>query len=129
VGKESEQILDVRNITGIAASSQARAPAPRERPMKRRHEFYLDEEVSERLATMAAKPGSSKRRSVTDAIKAHFDRRAGSALDERCSARLAKLSVQLGRIERDRQIVAETLATRRVPTTPMAKRTVETGPR
>jgi hypothetical protein len=35
---------------------------------------------------------------------------AGTELDERVKARLDKLSVQLGRIERDQQTVAETLA-------------------
>jgi hypothetical protein len=68
--------------------------------MKRRHEFYLDTEVSERLATMAARPGSSKTAIMT----------AGTELDERFRARLDKLSVQLGRLERDQQIVAEALA-------------------
>ena len=78
--------------------------------MKRRHEFYLDEDLSERLATMAAKPGSSKTAIMTDALKAYFDRGAASELDERFKARLDKQSLQLARIERDQQIVAETLA-------------------
>jgi predicted transcriptional regulator len=78
--------------------------------MKRRHEFYLDEDVSERLATMAAKPGSSKTAIMTDALRAYFDRGAASELDERFKARLDKQSLQLARIERDQQIVAETVA-------------------
>jgi hypothetical protein len=78
--------------------------------MKRRHEFYLDAEVSERLATMTAKPGSSKTSIMTDALKAYFDRAASTELDERFRARLDKLSIQLGRLERDQQIVAEALA-------------------
>jgi hypothetical protein len=59
-----------------------------ERQMKRRHEFYLEEELSERLATVAAKPGSSKTAIMTDALKAYFDRRAGTELDERFRARM-----------------------------------------
>jgi len=78
--------------------------------MKRRHEFYLDEDVSERLATMAAKPGSSKTAIMTDALKAYFARDAAGELDERFKARLDKQSHQLARIERDQQIVAETVA-------------------
>jgi predicted transcriptional regulator len=78
--------------------------------LKRRHEFYLDAEVSERLATMAAKPGSSKTAIMTDALKGYFDRAASTELDDRFKARLDKLSVQLGRLERDQEIVAEALA-------------------
>jgi predicted transcriptional regulator len=78
--------------------------------MKRRREFYLDEDLSGRLATMAAKPGSSKTAIMTDALRAYFDRSAASKLDERFRARLDKQSFQLARIERDQQIVAETLA-------------------
>ena len=78
--------------------------------MKRRHEFYLDEELSERLSSMAAKPGSSKTAIMMDALRAYFDRRAANELDEQFRTRLDKQSVQLARIERDQQIVAETLA-------------------
>jgi hypothetical protein len=74
--------------------------------MKRRHEFYLDEDLSERLATIAAKPGSSKTAIMSDALRAYLDRGAASELDERFSARLDKQSLQLARIER----VAETVA-------------------
>jgi len=66
--------------------------------------------VSERLAAMAARPGASKTAIMTDALKAYFDRRGASDLDERFKARLDKLSVQLARIERDQPIVAESLA-------------------
>jgi hypothetical protein len=79
-------------------------------PMKKRHEFYLEGEVSERLATLAAKPGASKTAIMTDALKAYLDRRAANALDERFKARLDELSVQLAPIARDQQIVAESLA-------------------
>jgi len=114
--------------TGIAAAIQAVAASQalasietgawiamahrflRTSPMKKRHEFYLEDEVSERLAAMAARPGASKTAIMTDALKAYFDRRGASDLDERFKARLDKLSVQLARIERDQQIVAETLA-------------------
>jgi len=80
--------------------------------MKNRHEFYLEDEVSERLATLAARPGASKTAIMTDALKAYFDRRAANDLDERFKARLDKLSIQLARIGRDQQIVAESLALR-----------------
>ena len=59
---------------------------------------------------MAEKPGSSKTAIMTDALRAYFDRGAASELDERFRARLDKQSLQLARIERDQQIVAETVA-------------------
>lgn len=78
--------------------------------MKRRHEFNLDEDISERLAVLASKPGASKSAIMIEALRAYLDRRGANELDERFKARLEKLSTQLGRIERDQQIVAETLA-------------------
>jgi hypothetical protein len=78
--------------------------------MKRRHEFYLDEDISDRLSAMAAKPGSSKTGIMTDALRAYFERGAANELDERFKARLDKQSLQLARIERDQQIVAESVA-------------------
>lgn len=78
--------------------------------MKRRHEFYLDPDVSEQLAALAAKPGGSKTAIMTDALRAYFERRGANELDQRFRARLDKLSMQLGRIERDQQVIAETLA-------------------
>lgn len=78
--------------------------------MKRRHEFYLDHDVSEQLAALVAKPGTSKTAIMTDALRGYFARRGESELDQHFRARLDKLSIQLGRIERDQQIIAEALA-------------------
>jgi hypothetical protein len=78
--------------------------------MKRRAEFYLDEDLAERLGKLAAKPGSSKTAIMADALKAYLDRRGASELEEQFKTRLNKLSQQLGRIERDLQVVAEALA-------------------
>ena len=78
--------------------------------MKRRHEFYLEGEASERLAALAAKPGASKTQIMTAALTAYLDRRGAGEIEERFKARLDRLSTQLGRIERDQQVVAETLA-------------------
>lgn len=78
--------------------------------MKRRHEFYLEDDVSEQLAALASKPGSSKTQIMSAALRAYIDRRGANELDERFKARLDRLSVQLGRVERDQQVIAETLA-------------------
>lgn len=78
--------------------------------MKQRHEFNLEGEISERLSALAAKPGSSKTQIMTAALAAYLDRRGAGELEDRFKARLDRLSLQLGRIERDQQVVAETLA-------------------
>jgi predicted transcriptional regulator len=78
--------------------------------MKRRHEFYLDADVSEHLSALAAKPGASKTAIMSDALRAYLERRGASELDQRFRARLDRLSIQLGRIERDQQVIAEMLA-------------------
>lgn len=78
--------------------------------MKRRHEFYLDQDVSEQLAALAAKPGGSKTAIMIDALRAYLERRGANELDQRFRARLDRLSMQLGRIERDQQVMAEMLA-------------------
>ena len=78
--------------------------------MKRRHQFYLDGELAEQLIALAAKPGSSKTAIMSDALQAYLDRRGAGELEERFKARLDRLSMQLGRIERDLQVVAESLA-------------------
>jgi hypothetical protein len=78
--------------------------------MKRRHQFYLDGKLAEQLMALAAKPGSSKTTIMTDALQAYLDRRGAGELEERFKVRLDRLSMQLGRIERDLQVVAESLA-------------------
>jgi len=78
--------------------------------MKRRHEFYLDADVSEQLNALAAKPGASKTAIMSDALRAYLERRGANELDQRFRARLDRLSMQLSRIERDQQVVAEMLA-------------------
>jgi hypothetical protein len=78
--------------------------------MKRRHQFYLDGKLAEQLMTLAAKPGSSKTAIMTDALQAYLERRGAGELEERFKVRLDRLSMQLGRIERDLQVVAESLA-------------------
>ncbi len=78
--------------------------------MKRRHEFYLDQDVSEQLAALAAKPGGSKTAIMSDALRVYLERRGANELDQRFRARLDRLSMQLGRIERDQQVMAEMLA-------------------
>ena len=78
--------------------------------MKPRHHLYLDEALSEQLEALAAKPGSSKSAIVSDALRAYLARRGARELDDMLKIRLDRLSTQLGRIERDGQVLLESLA-------------------
>lgn len=78
--------------------------------MKPRHHLYLDDELTEQLEALAAKPGSSKSAIVSDALRAFLARRGANELDERLKVRLDRVSRQLNRIERDQQILLESLA-------------------
>ena len=77
---------------------------------KVRHQLFLDADLSEKLKALAAKPGASKSAILADAIIAWLNRRGSHELDERFGLRLNRLSAQLNRIERDGQVLLETLA-------------------
>ena len=78
--------------------------------MKPRQNLYLDADLSEELDRLAKKPGTSKSAIVADALKAHLERRGAKAVDETFKHRLDKLSIQLGRMERNQRVLIETLA-------------------
>jgi predicted transcriptional regulator len=78
---------------------------------KERHQFYLPDDLSEKLAEMAKQPGSSKTAILTDALRAWFDRRAANELDERFGIRLDRISEANERLERKLEFVAEALGT------------------
>jgi hypothetical protein len=78
--------------------------------LKCRHQLYLAKDISDRLETLAAKPGASKSAILTDAIQAWLNRRGTQELDDRFALRLDRMGSQLGRIERDQQILMESLA-------------------
>lgn len=80
------------------------------KPAKVRHQLFLDADISARLETLAAKPGTSKSTILADAILAWLNRRGTQELDERFGLRLNRISGQLDRIERDGQVLMETLA-------------------
>ena len=77
---------------------------------KVRHQLFLDTDVSEKLAGLAAKPGASKSAILADAVVAWLNRRGAHELDDRFGARLNRISAQLNRIERDGQVLLESLA-------------------
>src|SRR3546814_19570266 len=78
--------------------------------MKPRHHLYLDDALTEQLDALARKPGSSKSAIVADALRSYLARRGTKELDDLLKTRLHRISRQLGRIERDQQVLLETLA-------------------
>jgi predicted DNA-binding protein len=78
---------------------------------KTRHQFYLPDDLSEKLETLSAEPGSSKTAILTDAFRAWLDRRGATELDERFGARLDRLSRADEQIARKLDFVAEALGT------------------
>lgn len=78
--------------------------------MKPRHHLYLDEELTARLDALATKPGSSKSAIVSDALRAYLARRGAREIDDLLKMRLDRHGAQLNRIERDLQVLLESLA-------------------
>jgi hypothetical protein len=79
--------------------------------IKERHQFYLPDDLSEKLEAMAKEPGSSKTAILTDALRAWFERRAANELDERFGLRLDRINQANERLERKVEFVAEALGT------------------
>jgi predicted DNA-binding protein len=75
-----------------------------------RYQLFLPEDLSQRLEALAAKPGASKSGILTDALAAWLNRQAASELENRFSQRLNRMSMALGRVERDGHVLLETLA-------------------
>jgi hypothetical protein len=75
-----------------------------------RHQLFLPKPLSDRLEQLAAAPGACKSSILADAVDAWLTRRGESEIDERFGHRMDRMSVALGRIERDLHILAETLA-------------------
>lgn len=77
---------------------------------KIRHQLFLDADLSEKLEALAARPGASKSAILADAVAAWLTRRGSQELDDRFGLRLNRISAQLNRIERDGQVLLESLA-------------------
>ena len=78
--------------------------------MKPRHHLYLDDALTAQLEALALKPGSSKSAIVADALRGYLARRGAKELDDLLKVRLDRITSQMGRMERDLQILLETLA-------------------
>lgn len=78
--------------------------------MKSRLHLHLDEDLSERLDHLAAKPGATKSAIMADALRSYLNRKAGNEIDDLLKRRLDRMSTSLARVERDVQIVMESQA-------------------
>lgn len=78
---------------------------------KTRHQFYLPDDLSEKLEALAGEPGSSKTAILTDAFRAWLERRGATELDERFGLRLDRLSKADEQLARKLDFVAEALGT------------------
>lgn len=78
--------------------------------MKPRHHLYLSDALTARLNRMGAQPGTSKSAIVAEALKQYFDRVETGELNDALRARLDRMSNQLARIERNGQVLLETLS-------------------
>jgi hypothetical protein len=77
---------------------------------KIRHQLFLPKTLSERLEALAAKPGATKSAILEDAVTAWLNKRGASELEDRFSIRLDRLTRAIGRVERDSNVILETLA-------------------
>ena len=78
--------------------------------MKPRHHLYLDDELTAQLGAMASKPGTTKSAIVADALRQYLSRRGAHSIDEALRIRLDRQARQMERIERDIQVLLESLA-------------------
>src|SRR3546814_14163773 len=76
---------------------------------KTRHQFYLPDDLSEKLEQLTSSPGASKTAVLTEALKAWIDRRATHELDDRFGHRLDRFSREHERIHRRLDCIAEAL--------------------
>ncbi|MGV7120804.1 CopG family transcriptional regulator [Sphingopyxis sp. 550A] len=80
------------------------------KPKRVRYQLFLPEDLSHRFEALASAPGASKSAILTDALTAWLNRQAASELENRFNQRLDRMSMALGRIERDGHILLESLA-------------------
>lgn len=78
---------------------------------KKQHCFIFPNDLSEKLDALTARPGTSKTAIVTDALRAWFDRRGASELDDRFAFRLDRLSRADARNGQKLDLIAEALGT------------------
>ncbi|HEX2581795.1 MAG TPA: CopG family transcriptional regulator [Dongiaceae bacterium] len=78
--------------------------------MKIEHHIYLDEQISAQIASLLAKPGTNKSALFAKAFSEYLSRNRNSEIEPVLKTRLDNSSRALGRIEREQQVLIETLA-------------------
>jgi hypothetical protein len=78
--------------------------------MKPRHHLYLDEDLTRQLDLLAAKPGTSKSAIVADALRHYLARQGSRDIDDALKIRFDRQSRHLERLERDLQVLLESVA-------------------
>ncbi|TRO91263.1 CopG family transcriptional regulator [Glycocaulis profundi] len=78
--------------------------------MKPRHHLYLSGPTTARLEALGARPGTSKSAIAEAALTQYFRRHETGELEDALRARLDRISNQLARIERNGQVLLETLS-------------------
>lgn len=78
--------------------------------MKDRHQIWLEAALGGELDRLGAKPGASKSAIVSAALRAFFERQASTAVDDLLRVRLDRMTRTLGRLERNQQVLLESLA-------------------
>ncbi len=78
--------------------------------MKDRHQIWLDAALGAELDRLGAKPGASKSAIVAAALRAFFERQGSAAVDDLLRLRLDRINRSLGRLERNDQVLLESLA-------------------
>lgn len=77
---------------------------------KVRYQLFLEPKLAERLEEMAAKPGVARSDILVAALDAWLTRQGSHELDGRFGGRLDRMSLQLGRLSRDVQVLLESLS-------------------
>ncbi|MBN9507403.1 hypothetical protein DFR49_2392 [Hephaestia caeni] len=77
---------------------------------KVRYQLFLEPRLAERLEEIAAKPGVARSDILVAALDAWLTRQGSHELDDRFGGRLDRMSLQIGRVGRDVQVLLESLS-------------------
>ncbi len=79
------------------------------RTLKLRHQFYLPQDLSDRLEQLSSRPGTSKTSILTDAFRAFLAQEGGEAIDRKLGGRLDRMDRRVGKIEHQLELMTEAL--------------------
>jgi len=77
---------------------------------KVRYQLFLEPKLAQRLEELAAKPGVARSDILVAALDAWLTRQGSHELDDRFGGRLDRMSLQIGRVGRDVQVLLESLS-------------------